>query len=299
MIPTWILLAFIAPALFGIANALDNYLVKKEKRNLFSLLFITTCIATLFLPILFLIEPPELLLLKDVPGYLLIAFAGIVSYYPYYLSLEAEETSIVVSLFSLGRVFLALFAYFLLGELLSVWQYLGMFVIVIAGAISTYDGGPHKVLKKSFWYMMGCSMLWALQMVMYKKAFNEVSWSTGLFWTQIFSTIIILLPLGFVNVRKNLVRTASHWQNRMPFLLSGGLFAFLGTAASMAAISTASVTVVKNIGALQPVYVLVFATMLRPILPKFFHEQTAKGHLLKKMACILAVFIGTYLVLNA
>ena len=103
------------------------------------------------------------------PGYLLIAFAGIVSYYPYYLSLEAEETSIVVSLFSLGRVFLALFAYFLLGELLSVWQYLGMFVIVIAGAISTYDGGPHKVLKKSFWYMMGCSMLWALQMVMYKR----------------------------------------------------------------------------------------------------------------------------------
>ena len=117
MIPTWILLAFIAPALFGIANALDNYLVKKEKRHLFSLLFITTGIATLFLPILFLIEPPELLLLKDVPGYLLIAFAGIVSYYPYYLSLEAEETSIVVSLFSLGRVFLALFAYFLLGEL--------------------------------------------------------------------------------------------------------------------------------------------------------------------------------------
>lgn len=296
MLGSWIIPALIAPLSLGAANIIDNALVKRQKHGYWPLIFVTVLISVFFLPLLYLIESPGVLTVQDAPGYLLVAVVGVLAYLPYFYSLKIEDTSTVISLFSMGRIFLAILAYLLIGEILSIWQYLGLGLIVISSFFLTFEKKKKMNLHLSFWYMLVCSLLWAFQLVLFKSMLNTISWATGLFWTTLFSLFLTSGMLVFSGPRNSLLHYLRHMKSDIVYLIVEGAFIFVGTAASMAAISMAPVTVVKSIGALQPLIILLYALILRPIFPRIFHENRSKKRTVFKVLLFVLTIIGTYFV---
>jgi len=292
----WILVAFINPVLHGFANVLDNYLTNKLFKSVWTLAFYSTCFNVLFLPLVLLIEIPGLPPTSLLPFFFLIAIIEVLYLFPYYKAMQVDDTSVVSSLFSLGRIFVPIFAFLFVGEVLQFTQYLGSLVIVLGGAALTLNNHGTLRLNKSFFYMFVCSALLAIEAVVYKYLFESVSWSTGFVWTTLFSAAIIIGFLLVPKIRRDVKEQTGNLKRNAPVFAFEELLTFGGSAASTYAISLVPVTLAKSIGAFQPFFVLVYALVLGRFFPQMFHENIDRRSLVKKFLLFAIMVIGIILV---
>lgn len=294
----WILIAFISPVLHGFANVLDNYLTNKLFKSVWTLTFYSTFFNILFLPLVLLVEIPGLPPVPLLPFFFLVALIEVLYLYPYYKALQSDDTSVVSSLFSLGRIFVPIFAFLFVGEVLTLTQYLGFFIIILGSTALTLNN--HGILRfnKSFFYMLACSILLALEAVVYKYLFENVSWSTGFVWTTLFSSAIILCFLFVPELRRDIRKQTSDLKRNAPVFALEEFLTFGGSAASTFAISLVPVTLAKSIGAFQPFFVLVYALVLGKSFPRMFRESVERRSVVKKFMLFAIMVIGIILIVS-
>ena len=58
---------------------------------------------------------------------------------PYYIALRKVDTLITVALFSLGKVSVPILAYFIVGEKLSIMQYVGFGIILLSSFLLNFN----------------------------------------------------------------------------------------------------------------------------------------------------------------
>ncbi len=292
----WIFIALLTPLLHGFANILDNYLTGSLFKSLMAIIFFTTLSNVLFLPLVFFVEipgpvPPGLL-----PFFLLISLIDVLYLYPYYKALQTEDTSIVSSLFALGKIFVPLLAFFLVGEVLTFTQYAGFFIIILGSALLTLKGLKKFSFRASFFLMLLCSLLLSAEAVMYKYLFDQVSWSTGFVWTSLFSFSIAFFFLLFPKYRHVIQMESIHLRKVLPVFLLEEFLTFGGAAAFTYAVSLTSVTLVKSVGALQPLFVLSYAVLFNRIFPALFREKLDFRSIIKKGILFAVIAFGIVLV---
>ncbi|HAU65776.1 TPA: hypothetical protein DCW61_00330 [Candidatus Uhrbacteria bacterium] len=296
---SWLIIAFISPICHGFANVLDNHLSNNLFKNTWTLMFYSVCFSSFFLPLLFLIQVPQLPPLSSLPFVFLIAFIEVFYLYPYYKALQSDDTSVVSSLFSLGKIFVPLFAFLFIGEILKPTQYLGFFIIILGSATLTLNNRGTLHLNKSFFYMLICSILLAVEAVTYKHLFeNNVSWSTGFFWPTLFSTIIVLPFLLVPKLRREIGSQCKEIKRVIPFFAFEELLTFVGSATSVYALSMVPVTLVESIGEFQPLFVLFYAIVLHKIYPNLFRERIDRQSIIKKILLFGIMVIGILLVIH-
>lgn len=162
-----ILLAFISPISHALCNIIDNYMTSKLFTNVWTLIFYGEMVGILFLPLLFLFERPDLSPpLMMLPLFGLLALIEVWYLYPYYKALSHDDTSVVASLFSLGKVTVPLFAFLMVGEILTCIQYLGFALIVVASSLLTYDKWAKLKFNKSLFYMLWTSIILSFEVVL-------------------------------------------------------------------------------------------------------------------------------------
>src|SRR5205085_1961237 len=130
-----IFFAFLAPALYAVAEIFDEYLTNKGLKNISPLVFFASLFSFLFIPLLFLfgkVALPPLRLVLPLVG---VALTNLLYLYPYYKSLKIEDTSVVSAFFSFGKIIIPISAFIFLHEILSFREYLGV-GIIIAGNIA-------------------------------------------------------------------------------------------------------------------------------------------------------------------
>ncbi|MEK6857885.1 MAG: DMT family transporter, partial [Nanoarchaeota archaeon] len=256
----WLIIAFLGPLFHGLSNIFDNYLVNKLFKDPFILVFYSSLINLIFLPFIFLISVPSLPSLDLIPFYLLLGLINVLYLYPYYKALQNDDTSVVVSLFSLEKLLVPILAFFIVGEILSFTQYIGFFVVILSGSVLTLNNHNKKfTINKSFFYMTLVSFILAFESVLYKYVFNNVDWSTGFTWSLV-ASFIVTLPI--LLIRKNREKIHSQWhsfKSKSHVFVFEELLTFGGSAASTFAISLVPVTVVISISSVQPFFVLIFA----------------------------------------
>src|SRR3989338_6817845 len=201
----WLIIAFISPIFHGFASVLDNHLSNNLFKNTWTLTFYSVCFNSFFLPIVFFIDTPKFPSISLLPFFFLIGLIEVLYLYPYYKALQSDDTSVVSSLFSLGKIFVPLFAFLFIGEVLELTQYLGFFIIILGSATLTLNNQGTLHLNKSFFYMLICSILLAIEAVTYKHLFENVSWGTGFFWPTLFSTMLVLPFLLVPKLRREIV----------------------------------------------------------------------------------------------
>lgn len=165
-----IVLSIIVILFHSCSNIFDNYLSTKIFPRLSNLIFFSGLINLLFLPFCLLFGVPQLLSIQSFGIIFLISFINVFYQYPYYWALKKTDTSIVISLFSLAKIFTPLFAFFFLGEHLKNVQYIGFFLIILSSILLTFDLKKLK-FNASVFLMFLVSIALTIQVILYKIPF--------------------------------------------------------------------------------------------------------------------------------
>lgn len=295
---SWILIALITPVLHGLANILDNYLANRLFKNGWTLTFYSSFLNLVFVPLVFLFQVPSLPPTNLLPFFLLIALIEVFYLFPYYKALQNEDTSIITALFSLGRIFIPALAFLMVGEVLQPIQYIGFLIIVLASAALTFNSKTKLRFNSSLIYMIVCSVLLALEAVIYKYLFENVSWSTGFVWPVAFSFVIALFFLLIPALRKDILQNRTTFKKNLPVFALGEILTFAGSGAALLAISLVPVTLAKSIGSFQAFFVLFYAVLFHRLFPNVFRESVDRRSILKKSIFFIIMIVGVILVIR-
>ncbi len=292
----WIIFALLEPILHGFANILDNNFINNLFKRTTTLIFYASLTNIFFLPIIFLLDFPSMITIKQIPFFIILGFTSVGYLYPYYKSLKEDETSIVVSLFSLGKIFVPILAFFFVGEMLTLKQYLGFFIIIISGALLAINGKNKFRINSSFYWMILCSFILAVEVVVYKYIFNFMSWGTGFTWASIFSFIFII-PLIFIpKVREDIKLQIKQFKSSFFLFILEEFLTFGGSAGLTFAISIASVTLVEVFSSFQPIFVLIYAVLLSKFFPNIFKENISRESIVKKTILFIIMIAGILII---
>ena len=129
-----------------------------------SLIFYATITNIIIIPFLFLFGTPTL------PSLTVIFIVGAIDVFyqiPYYIALRKVDTLITVALFSLGEVSVPILAYFIVGEKLSIMQYVGFGIILLSSFLLNFNRKQLK-LNIAFFLMLIMSLALSLASVLEK-----------------------------------------------------------------------------------------------------------------------------------
>ena len=287
-----ILAAFGPPVLHGLSNILDRHLADTLFKRLTPLVFLSSCTGLFLLPVVFLIDAPQLVSTNLLTIAFLIAGIEVLYIYPYYWSLKHIDTSIVASLFSLGKVSVPLFAFVLVGEVLSPMQYVGFVLIILSSVTLTFDWKKLR-FNQAFLLMLFVSMILAIQAVLFKFLFEQgVSWGTGVTWVTIFEFLIaftlVIIPVNFGELK----RSFKNVRKVGPVFILNELLGWVGNVTGYYAVFLIPVSIAKAIATTQPVFVLLFAFLISKKQPTLLLESLAPKDILKKIFLFLVLAAG-------
>ncbi len=296
----WIFFAFLAPALYAVAEILDEYLSNRLFKRITSVIFLAMLLNFIFVPVLFIIQRPVLPSFHLIWPLIGVGLTNLLYLFPYYKSLKIEDTSIVSAFFSIGKIIIPIFAFFFIGEILSYREYLGIAVIIFGNILLAFHSKKGKLkLSKAFYLIILASTILAIDGILYKYMFEQgMNWSTAIGGQLIVSGIVgcaffLLNPV----TRKELITERSHFKKpAIKIFFAEELFTFLALGAEAFAISLAPVSLVKGIGMSIPIFVLVYTVLVKRYNPKAFHENTGRGAVIKKVIIFMLIILGLVLI---
>lgn len=290
------LIAFIEPVAHAWSNTLDNLFAERFHKNLGFLVAVANVgQLVVFAPLLWFFSP-TLSLPSGALWPLLLAVAVEYLYLiPYYRALRHTDTSVVAALFSLSKVFFPLLAWLSLGEVLDPFQYVGFFLIVLSSFFLTVNPN-HFRLNRAVGLMLLSSLLLAASALAMRHAFTTTSvhWATFAFWALMLEGAVGIAYL-LLTPRQSWTLWQSAGRRMQGLILLENMCGATGNLANIAAVSMLPVTVVKAIGATQPIFVLMYALLFRRLLPNHFKEETSGHHPTAKILIFFLMLLGILL----
>lgn len=194
-----IILSLLSEAVISIANVLDGKLSRVTFTSLWSLIVINGLLIVPILPIIYFFFKPKTLSPEQFFIIAIVAAIEVLYQFPYYRALRETDTSIVMSLFNIEKIFIPVLAYFFIGERLKLSQYLGFGLVIFGSLLTTPPTRGFKINKALYYMVFVCTIL-AIDSVLQKYSLNEVDWRSFYFWMLTFSTpfyiLILLLSKG-------------------------------------------------------------------------------------------------------
>ncbi len=294
----WLLFAFLAPMFYGVANVFDNFLTNKSFKNPATLSFYASLFSIVFVPLLLFFYKLSFPPISLLPIFLLLGIVNVAYLYPYYKGLQSDDTSTAVSFFSLGRIFIPIWAFFIVGEKLTTGEYIGVALIVIGTILLSMKGKLSDIkLSKALFYILLAAFIISFEAVLMKYLFNHgVSVGVGVAGEIIASSLCALLFLLNKKTRIDIKMSFSTFRNTIPIFLAEEGATFLAFFTGSYALGIAPVSLVKSITIFSPFFVLIYAKLLGKRFPGFFNEQKGIGITLKKVILFSMTALGVILV---
>jgi drug/metabolite transporter (DMT)-like permease len=296
----WILFAFLAPALYAVAEIFDEYLSNRIFKKVTPIVFLALVLNFVFVPVLFIIQKPVMPSAHLIWPLIGVGLTNLLYLFPYYKSLKVEDTSIVSAFFSIGKIIIPVFAFVFIGEVLQAREYLGIAVIIFGNVLLAFHTKSGKVrLSKAFYLIILASTILAIDGILYKYMFDQgVNWSTAI-GGQLLISGVLGCAFFLINpvTRKEILKERDHYKKSSTWLFfTEEIFTFLALGAEAFAISLAPVSLVKGIGMSIPIFVLLYTLIVKKYRPKAFHENTGRGAVIKKVIIFGLIILGLVLV---
>ena len=292
----WVVACLGAILFFSIANLFDTYFANHLFKSTHALVFYLSILNVLFLPLVLIYEIPSLPSIHMIPYLLLLGFTNVVYLYPWYKALKSGEVSVVSSLFALGKLFVPVLAFLLVHETLGLSQYVGFFIIVIASALLSYEGakGVRFKFNSSLWWMVLCSFIIAVEVVLYRYVFSSLSWSSGFVWSFVASLVVILPLLFFSTVRKQIRLDYSIFRENIAIIVVEEFATFLGMGMVTLAISLQKVALVETVMSLQPMVILGLGYGWSRFFLKEKKYHLDRSQVTRRVMLFLVMMVGVY-----
>lgn len=203
----------------------------------------------------------------------------------FFKSLQDLGAKVQVIFFLLGQIFTMILSLLLLGELLSLEQYIGAVVLLTGIVIVIWgkqDNHPNKV--RGIVCGLFSILCFSVSAIMVKMAIAEVEVITATFYRMLFGTIF---TLGFGVVGKQLplwIKPLKDKRLLILFILNVFVITYGGFLLSMVAVKLISVSLVSVLGTTEPVFVLLFAYLINK-------DKIAKQEVIGTIITLIGLFI--------
>lgn len=289
----------LSPALYSLVNFVDKFLLEKYEIDSTVISVFSGGFAILASLIIMLFTGLKVTNPATIAVIIASGFYTQIYLVPYFKALSLDDASRVVPLSQVVPVMVLILSYFLLGETLNMKQYLGSVLIIAACFILAMDKLTLNIfrLRKAFWYMMLASFCIALSYVLFKFAVEEVPFWDALPYEGFGIALGTLAILSFKNNRDKIVSKSRKLPKKVFGYMSLNEVLFLSSRyVAFYATSLIPVSLVSILYGFQPLFLLIFGTILSIWFPHIIKEVISKETIAIKIAATLLIVSGLYLV---
>ena len=296
MIELWFYYTLIAMFIVGSLTLVDKMLVNNFIQDpiAFTMLVALSALVPFIGLVYFPLRPIAIstVLLCIVAGFIHTSYV-----YPYYRSLVFEEVSRVVPLWQLTPIFVLIFARIFLGEILSITDYIAFILIVIGALFFSIKREQKFSLSNALYLMLISSILVAIFTILAKYAFTI----EDLFSVFLYIQMGIVLSFVILFAKKEYRGRFLHTFTSIPrfaclVAILDVAVGYVSFAAYSFAISLGPVTLVSVVYAVQPVYVLLAATVVGIKYKSLIRERVTRWTFTQKLLGVVLIFVGIYIV---
>lgn len=294
----WYLFALATPILYSFTNFIDKFLLEKRIKDPLAITAIAGMAAGLLGVIIGIITGFARISLFQTA---LIVFAGILLIFyllPYFEAMKMEDASRVVPLFQFIPIFTLILSSIFLQETLTTKQMIGLLIVVAGGVFISSKGINGSIFKprRSLWLMLLASLMYGSVGILFRFVVRDVSYWTAVSYEYIGTGIGGILLFIIPRVRTNIVKQAKQIRSSMGIITISNGLAVLAQMSEAYAVSLAAVPLVNIIGGVQPLIVLFEGLILTTYFPHLIKEDIRKLVIIHKLASIMLIFLGLYLV---
>jgi len=294
----WVLVALIAPVMWGINNILDKFILTKKLRdpNTFNILtMICDLIPLVLIFSFFQISPMSVAAVLSFIGGLLIVPTMLL----YNKAMMFEEASRVGSLANIYPIFVSIIAFFVLGESLGFLKYVGIFSTTAGAILISYKKSKNnkKIISFALFLLLIYSFLWGTVSIISKYVLGFIDYWSLYFWSLAGSFVGGVLMLTVPKIGKKFVSDVRKTGRKTLFyiFLTSSVF-YIGDLAVVVATSMTSVSLVSAVTATHPLFALLFASLVSFFSPRILKEELGRVTVGLKIVAVCLIFIGIILV---
>lgn len=227
--------------------------------------------------------------LLNLHDFLFLALSGIIGISVgdtlFFRSLQDLGAKVQVLYFMLGQIVTMLLSFLLLGEVLSVREYIGAMILlsgIIVVTVGKQEDHPNKI--RGIIGGFASILCFSVSSILVKISIVDVSVPTATFWRMFFSTVSIMF-VGFTSKRFTTWCTPFR-QGRilLLFILNVIVITYGGFMLSMMAFKHITVSLASVLSATEPVFVLLLAYLIN-------HERVSKKEILGAVITITGLLI--------
>ena len=234
------------------------------------------------------------------PIFLLLVAGALLVFYliPYFTALSSDDVSRVVPLLQFIPVFTLILSSLFLNESMTVKQIIGLVIVVLTGVFLSTDKIEGKIFtpRKSLWYMLLAALMFGSSSILFRFVSKESSFWINLSYEFIGLGIGSLILLTIPKLRRNIFLQFKLLRSAFGLVNVVNGIAILAQMTEAYAVTLIAVPFVNLMGSIQPMFVLVFGIVLTKWFPNIIKEDISKAIIYKKIASILFILVGFYLV---
>lgn len=291
----YIWIAIFAYFLYALNGIADKFLLTKAVKHPIAYAFYIGITG----PLTFFLAPFGLKMVG--PSDFLIALLGggcfIIALYFFYAAIQQTSISRILPIEGgFVPVFTLLLAYVILGERLTIVQYLAFGFLVLGAILISLKKDASGWHPKALGNGILAAFLFALSLAITKLIFDKTNFVSGLIWTRLGFFLVALSFLIPKKSRNHILRAPRQASTTNKFLyygtrLTGGAAGLLQNYA----ISLGSVTIVNALQGSQYAILLILTTALSKYFPQILSERIRSSILAQKVMAIIFISVGLWL----
>ncbi len=297
----WLLFAFSGPVLWALSTHVDKYLVERyfKQSGVAVLLVFTALIGLVMLPFIGAFDPQAL-----TPGWrpaVAVACSGLLymtGMYFYLKALQREEASVVAPFFQAAPLFGYGLGLLVLHETLTGRQLGGGGLIVLGGALLSFDfGRRHRFRLRLMLLMLAAALALAISSVIFKATAEDTAFWTTAFWSYVGEAAFGLGVLALSEPRREFMGLFKRHPGAMVSVNAANeLINLGGNLGARYALMLAPLSLVQAISGTTTLFVFGFGVLLTLFLPKYGREDLSARNLVQKGISALLITAGVMLV---
>jgi drug/metabolite transporter (DMT)-like permease len=296
MLPEWFYFVIFSLILISTTNIIDKIVVSGYSITPSAYVMIlggASLIPLITLPFFGLTPLPVYVIVLTV----IVGFLRIYSNLPYYKALTIEEVSRVVPLIQLTPIFVLGLSSIVLNETLKTQTYIAFILLVLGGTLFSIKPGKGVRLSLAFYLLLLSDFLIALYIIILKYLYSFNDFYTIFILVQVGMFLAFCQMFALKSFRNDLIQTYKTTTKRIGMvLIVEQVMSYIAIASSSYAISLGPVALISALSSLQPVFVLLFATILSLQFPRVLDESMTRADFLLKGLGIFAIFGATYII---
>ena len=282
--------ALLTPAIIAIANILDKFIMSKKIENVSAYYIIVGVVYVIITSLIFTYMGFPRLDLYYASLFMIMGLMLGACIIIYFKAMQIDEVSRLIALNEVMPLFIAILAFLFLDERFTLIKYIGVIIIVVGGVIVGID--PHtRMIRKVFLYIMPYIILLSVLNILDKYMMDYFS-----FW-EVYSLLamiagMIMIVFGIIN---NGLKEVWTIKGVVGFTVLSEVLTVSASLIYLKALSLGPVTLVSSLSTIQPLYVLLYATILSVFFPSIIKEVLHKKDFSFKITGTVLITIGAIL----